>query len=43
MGHATPTGPSVADVQLTTPDKDTVMLGDRIEVPTIVILARYYG
>ena len=34
---------SVADIALTTPDKDTVILGDRIKVPTIVILARYYG
>jgi len=34
---------SVADVALSTPDRDTVILGDRIKVPTIVILARYYG
>jgi len=36
-------GLSVADIVLTTPDKDTVILGDRIKVPTVVILARYYG
>ncbi len=34
---------SIADIVLTTPDRDTVVLRDRIEVPTIVILARYYG
>lgn len=34
---------SVADIALTTPDKDTAILGDRIKVPSIVILARYYG
>jgi len=34
---------SVVDVALSTPDRDTVVLGDRIKVPTIVILARYYG
>ena len=34
---------SIADITLTTPDRDTVVLRDRIEVPTIVILARYYG
>jgi hypothetical protein len=34
---------SIADVTLETPDHDTVVLRDRIEVPTVVILARYYG
>ena len=34
---------SIADLTLTDPDRDTVVLRDRIEVPTIVILARYYG
>jgi len=34
---------SIADITLTTPDHDTVVLGDRIGVPTVVILARYYG
>jgi hypothetical protein len=34
---------SVADIVLTTADKETLILGDRIKVPTIVILARYYG
>jgi len=34
---------SIRDIALTTPDRDTVVLGDRIKVPTIVILARYYG
>ena len=34
---------TVADVALSTPDKEMVILGDRIKVPTIVILARYYG
>jgi hypothetical protein len=33
----------VADVALSTPAGDTVILGDRIKVPAIVILARYYG
>jgi len=43
MAQADLTGLSVADIALTTPDKETVVLGDRIKVPTIVILARYYG
>ncbi|MEN8237997.1 MAG: hypothetical protein ABFR53_02220 [Actinomycetota bacterium] len=43
MAVAPVSGLSVADVALTTPDKDTIILGDRIAVPTIVILARYYG
>ena len=43
MARATISGSSVADIALSTPDKDTVILGDRIKVPTIVILARYYG
>jgi hypothetical protein len=43
MTRAIPSSLSVADVALTTPDKETVILGDRIKVPTIVILARYYG
>lgn len=34
---------SIADIELATPDRETVVLRDRIEVPTIVILARYYG
>ncbi len=34
---------SIADIELTTPDRETVVLRDRIEVPTVVILARYYG
>jgi hypothetical protein len=34
---------SVADIVLTTADEETLILGDRIKVPTIVILARYYG
>jgi len=39
-----PTRPtSITDITLTTPHHDTVVLGNRIEVPTIVILARYYG
>ena len=43
MAQADTSGLSVAEVALTTPDNDTVILGDRIKVPTIVILARYYG
>jgi len=43
MPRATIPGPSVADIALSTPDKDTAILRDRIKVPTIVILARYYG
>ena len=43
MEVAPPRDISVADVSLSTPDKDTVILGDRIKVPTIVVLARYYG
>jgi hypothetical protein len=43
MAQANTSGPSVAQVALSTPDRDTVILGDRIKVPTIVILARYYG
>ncbi|MFV1999878.1 MAG: hypothetical protein ACC654_05870 [Acidimicrobiia bacterium] len=34
---------SIGDLALTTPDRDTVVLRDRITVPTVVILARYYG
>ncbi|GMR03149.1 MAG: hypothetical protein BMS9Abin20_1517 [Acidimicrobiia bacterium] len=34
---------SIADIELTTPDRETIVLRNRIEVPTIVILARYYG
>ncbi len=34
---------SIGDITLTTPDHETVLLGDRIGVPTVVILARYYG
>jgi len=34
---------SIAGVSVATPDRDTVVLRDRITVPTIVILARYYG
>jgi hypothetical protein len=43
MAQANTSSLSVADVPLSTPDRDTVILGDRIKVPTIVILARYYG
>ena len=44
MAHVSDPGNiSVANVYLTTPDHETIMLGDRIEVPTVVILARYYG
>jgi hypothetical protein len=43
MPLADTSGLSVADVALMTPDGDTVILGARITVPTIVILARYYG
>jgi hypothetical protein len=43
MAGASSSGRSVADIVLTTPDHDTAILGDRIKVPTIVILARYYG
>ncbi len=39
----TPAGTSIADAVLETPDGDPVTLGNRIEVPTIVVLARYYG
>jgi hypothetical protein len=38
-----PQSRSIADIAVTTPDHDTVVLRDRIEVPTVVILARYYG
>jgi len=34
---------SIADVTLMTPDRETVLLRDHISVPTVVILARYYG
>jgi hypothetical protein len=43
MTQTNTSGPSVADVALSTPDRDTVILGDRIKIPTIVIVARYYG
>ena len=43
MDRAATPGLSIAAIELTTPDRDTVILGDRIKVPTIVILARYYG
>jgi len=43
MARTNTSGLSIAEVTLTTPNKDTVILGDRIKVPTIVILARYYG
>ncbi|VAW00828.1 hypothetical protein MNBD_ACTINO01-7 [hydrothermal vent metagenome] len=34
---------SIQDITLTTPHHDTVALGSRIAVPTVVILARYFG
>jgi hypothetical protein len=43
MAQENTSRPSVAGITLLTPDGDTVILGDRIKVPTIVILARYYG
>jgi hypothetical protein len=43
MAQANTSEPFVAQVALSKPDRDTVILGDRIKVPTIVILARYYG
>jgi hypothetical protein len=34
---------SIADVEVHSIDGTKLSLGSRIEVPTIVILARYYG
>ncbi len=43
MAVAPGPGMSVGDIELVTPDEETVIFGDRVKVPTIVILARYYG